>query len=131
MFDNLGRALPIDCRVLRGPRTESVDVTIAHAKDCGNQHRIVNFEIGCAKIACCVDVLGRDMISAELHFSRDIEQRLEPGRDLRVGPVSLHFLDQRFVMPQLGRGNCTMNRLAKEAVVAPGDVRGDHLSLAT
>jgi len=76
------------------------------------------------------DVFRSHLFAAKLHFSGNVQQRLQLGRNLGVSPVGLYFLDQCFIVSQLRSGNRSMNRLAKEAIVAPGDMRGDHLALA-
>ena len=43
VFYDLGGSFPIDGGILRSPVTQTIDIAIAHAKDSGNQDRVVNF----------------------------------------------------------------------------------------
>ena len=51
-------------------------------------------------------------------------------RNAGVEEVGLGVLDQSFVVVELRSGDGSVNGLAKETVVAPGNVRGDEFSLA-
>ena len=74
VLNNFGRSFPIDTEVLWSPGAEAVNIAIAHAKDCGNQNRIVNLQITCPQIASFSDILSRHMFPTKLNFTSNLQQ---------------------------------------------------------
>src|ERR1700675_2786711 len=82
VFYDLGGSLTIDVCGLWSPGTEAIDIAIAHAEDSSNQNRIVNLHIGRTLNASGGDIPGGYMLSTELHFSGNIQQRFQLERNL-------------------------------------------------
>jgi hypothetical protein len=47
----------VHCRIAGLPRRKSIDIAVVHAECGGNQHGVVNFEVGCAKLSCALHAL--------------------------------------------------------------------------
>ena len=99
VFNDERRSLPIHRGILRGPGIQSVDVAVAHAKDSGNQDRVVDFEISCSLLACSGYILRSHMLATDLYLTGNVEKGFQLGRDFRSLPVRLHLLNKRLVVP--------------------------------
>ena len=86
MFNDFNCVGTIDCRVFRRPGPQRIDISITHAEDRRNQNGVVDLEIRRSPIARCRHILGSDMLSAQLDFSRNIQKSFRLGRPLRLGP---------------------------------------------
>ena len=64
-----GRALPVHVGIRRGPSTESVHIPIEHAKTRGNEHGVVDLEVGGAARPGARDGIAGYFLSAALHLA--------------------------------------------------------------
>ena len=81
VFGDQGRALPVEIGIVGHPRGEAVHVAVAHAEHGGDEHRVVNLQIGGALLAGARDVGRRDVLAALRRLAGDREQRLQLRRD--------------------------------------------------
>jgi hypothetical protein len=73
--------LAINFGIRGGPGSQSVDVAVVHAEGCGDEHGVVDLLVGGAFPTCALDIFGRDLLAALLHFAGDRKQRLELVRN--------------------------------------------------
>ncbi len=77
----------------------------------------MDFEIGCTLFSCSRDVLRCYILSAELHLTRDREQRLQLAGDFRAFESMLYIEDQLFVTAKMMRRDGAVDGLAEAAIV--------------
>lgn len=130
VLHNFRSSRAIDVGILGRPSRQSVYVTVAHTENSRDQDGIVDLPIDCTFAACCINVTFGHQLTSLLNFTRDIEQGLELGRNFRVCPVGLYFLNKLFIVIQLSSCDRAMNGLAEQAIVAPGNVCGNQFALA-
>lgn len=130
VFNNFRRPGTIVRRVFRRPGPQSIDISITHAEDRSNQNGVVDLEIGRSLIARCSNILSSDMVSTKLDFPSNVQKRLELGRDLCALPICLDVVDQLLIASERSRRHGSVNCLAEEAAVAPGDVGRNHFALS-
>src|SRR6185437_1421645 len=111
------------------PCVQTIDVAVVHAERSGDQHRVMDFEIGCAEGASLGYVFGGDALAALLHFACDCEQRLELGGDCRFLKICLYLL-HGFRATEVTGGSRSMSCLAEVTIVLRRDIRSDQLALA-
>ena len=70
------------------------------------------------------------MLAALLDVSRNHQQRLQLGRDVRVLEVMLYLLNQRLIAIEVCRRDGAMSHLTVVTVILRGDVGRDQLALA-
>ena len=124
------RAGTVEVRILRGPRGQSVHVAIAHAEHGGDEHRVVDLEIGRAVLTRSRDVGRRDVLAPFGRLPRDDEQRLELVGDGGLLGIRLDARDELFIAMQMVRRNGAVDRLAVPAVVLRRHERRNQLALA-
>jgi len=133
------RGLPVDQRVVdvaglvvRGvvswrERRQPVDVAVEHGEGRGNEHRVVDLDVGGAGAARALDVGRGDLFAAFLHLGGNRHEGFQL-RGYRGGlKVTLDGIDDRVVAAEVMGGGGPMAGLTEMAVVAIRDERGDHL----
>jgi hypothetical protein len=88
----------------------------------------VDFKIRGAFLARSINVLGRDALSALLHFGGDRQQRFQLVGDSGVLEVPLDCPDQLLVAVEMMRGDRAVDRLAIDAIVPRRDMSADQLA---
>ena len=130
MLGDERRALAVEVGIVGRPGGQPVDVAVAQAEHGGDEHGVVNLEVGGAELARARDVGCRDLLAACRGLAGDDEQRLELVGDGGVFRIALHAHDELFVAVQVVRGDGAVNRLAVAAVVLRRHERRDELALA-
>ena len=130
MLDEQVGALLVDRGIGRSPRREPVDVAVEHAEGGGDQHRVMDLDVGCALAAGGGHVVGGDRAPVDLDLGGDREQRAQLVADRSARRVALHLLDQGHPSLELHRGEGAVRRLAERALVQIRDVGGDQFALA-
>lgn len=110
-------ALPVHGLIARPLGCESVDIAVVHAKRCGNQHSIVDFQVGRALRTRLRDVIRGYVLAALLDFPGDHQWSFQLFRDAGVLEIGLYPRDQLLVVIKARCGDCAVNRLAVIAVV--------------
>src|ERR1700683_5872515 len=108
------------------PRSQAIDVAVAHAENRGDQYGVVDFLVVGAFVTCALDIFGGDVLTALLYFAGYGEQRLLLVRDGRGLEVAFYLSYQGFVVPEIVSGGSSVYSLTKIAVVLGGDVGRDH-----
>ena len=73
-------ALFVDRGVGRGPRRQPVDIAVEHAERCGDQHGVMDLDVGCALAAGRGHVVGGDGTPIDFDLGGDREQRTQLRR---------------------------------------------------
>ena len=113
------------------PGREPVDVAVVHAERRGDQHRVVDLDVGRALPARVLHVLGRDGAAVVLHLRGDREQRTQLVADRSAVGVDLHLVDELHAAVELLGRERAVRGLAEDALVQVRDVGGDQLALAS
>src|SRR6185503_14689505 len=98
-------------------------------EDGGDEHRVVDFQVGGAAFTRARDVVGGDGLPAFCRLACDDEQRLQLVRDRRLFRIGLDLDDEVLVAAEMMCGDGAMNRLTVAALVLRGDVGRDELAL--
>ena len=84
----------VHLRVSWLPRTQPIHIAVVHTEGSGDQHRIVDFEIGGSVYPSVLHALCRDLLAALLHLAGDDQHRLELVGDGRLEEVTFDLVDQ-------------------------------------
>ena len=70
-----GRILGLPCR-------QSIDVTVVHAEGGGDQHGVVDLDVGCTLFAGMSHIIRGYVLPALLYLACDDEKSLQLSRDV-------------------------------------------------
>jgi hypothetical protein len=62
--------------VSRLPRAQPIHIAVVHREGSGDQHRIVNFKIGCTALPSVLHAFRSDLLAALLYLAGNDQQRL-------------------------------------------------------
>ena len=124
MLGDERRALPVELRVFGRPRRQAIDIAVEHAECRGNQHGVVNLDVGGPVQARARHVAGHHVRPAARGLCSDDQQRLQLVGDAGLLEVVLHLDHQVLVLQMMG-GDSAVNGLAVAAVVLRRGERGD------
>src|SRR5688572_19169111 len=130
VFGDIARALAIPSRVGGRQRAETVHVPVEHAEGGGDQHGIVNLDVGRTLGTGAGDVRVAHLASAALYARSDREQCLHLGRHRRAFGVGDHSAHHSAVITEVTRRDGGVAVVTEGAVVEGRDVRGNELALA-
>ena len=116
--------------VVRGQSGKAVDIPVEHAEGGGDQHRVVDLDVGGALVTGTLDVCGLHIEPAPRDLGRDVEQCPELGAHVGGRRVVAHGVDQVVVALEIVSGRGPVAGMTEVAVVSRGDIGGDHLSLS-
>ena len=66
------------------PRRESVHVPVIHAERSGDQYRVVDLEVCCAKSSSLLHAFGRDILASLLYLTGDYQKSLKFAGDVSL-----------------------------------------------
>jgi hypothetical protein len=125
-----GGPLPVELWVVGRPRCEAVDVAVAQAEHRGDEHGVVNLEIGGTGLTGPRDMVGLHMPAAAGREPGNRQQRLQLLRHRRLLRVRLDPEHQVLGALQVVRRDGAVNGLAVSALVFSRHVGGNQLALA-
>src|ERR1700685_3082939 len=79
-------------------RSKAIDIAVIHAERSGDEHGIVNLNIGCAQLTGLRHCLCSYVLSTALNLSCDDQKCFQFVGYLRVVKVKLHTLHEPFVI---------------------------------
>ena len=74
---NRGGSLTVGISVMRRPSRQTVDISVAHAKNRGNQYGVVYLQVGCALLPRPLDVRCSHLPTTLLHLTRNRKKCLQ------------------------------------------------------